>query len=127
MRITLARRVVCRVLSQAEDAHFTADEIFERAAALTAGINPITVLRTLTALEKLGMIQHVHHSHGPGHYFIGGEGQHVHMVCERCGHTIAISPSGLMRSIEGASEEHGFTITGTNLAVLGVCNNCALT
>src|SRR5918996_4772098 len=124
LRLTLARRVICRILADADDDHLTAAEILERVNSVVGGVDQSTVYRTLEALADLGYVQHVHIGHGAGFYHLSGENAHHHLVCERCGAAINIPHGDLGPAFASVRDKYGFMPDSTHFAILGHCKDC---
>jgi len=122
-RITRARREICAVLAGASDEHVTAMEVAARAAG--SGVDPSTVYRTLDALERLGLVEHVHLGHGPGAYHVSPDRPHHHLVCDGCGRTVDVPVAELRRAVETVTGPHGFVPDLTHFAIVGRCASCA--
>lgn len=115
-RVTESRRAVVAALVEA-DGHVTADD-------LARAVHPSTVYRTLDALERLGVVDHVHLGHGRAVYHLADE-RHQHLVCEACGHVIEV-PDALFASLaRRIRQDYGFRIRPEHFAVLGQCEACA--
>ena len=63
LRITEQRRVIARVLSEAED-HPDVEKVYERASAIDPGISIATVYRTVRLFEEAGILDR--HDFGDG-------------------------------------------------------------
>src|SRR3546814_9444373 len=63
LRITEQRRVIARVLSEAED-HPDVEKLHERASAIDPGISIATVYRTVRLFEEAGILER--HDFGDG-------------------------------------------------------------
>ncbi len=124
LRLTLARRVIVRVLAGAEEEHLTAAEILERTNRVADGIDQSTVYRTLDALADLGYVQHVHIGHGAGFYHLSADNAHHHLVCERCGTAINIPQEDLGPAFASVRDKYGFMPDSTHFAILGHCADC---
>lgn len=122
-RITRARREICRVLADSASEHLTAADVAARTAA--HGVDPSTVYRTLEALERLGLVEHVHLGHGAGAYHLAPDRPHHHLVCEACGRTVDIPLAELRRAVERVTRPHGFVPDPTHFAIVGRCSGCA--
>jgi Fur family ferric uptake transcriptional regulator len=122
-RITRARRAICKVLADAAADHLTAADVAERTAG--QGVDPSTVYRTLEALERLGLVEHIHLGHGPGGYHVAPERPHHHLVCEECGRTVDVPLAELRRAVERVTEPHGFVPDPAHFAIVGRCAACA--
>lgn len=124
LRITIARRVICRILAEADEEHLTAAEILERANKIAGGVDQSTVYRTLEALASLNYVQHVHIGHGAGFYHLSGEQVHHHLVCEVCGTAISVPYDDLEPVFASVREKYGFMPDSTHFAILGHCEQC---
>lgn len=124
LRLTLARRVICRILAEADEEHLTAAEILERANSVAGGVDQSTVYRTLEALAELEYVQHVHIGHGAGFFHLSGDHAHHHLVCERCGTAINVPYEDLEPAFESLRDKYGFMPDSTHFAILGHCQTC---
>jgi len=122
LRVTKARRAICRVLATAEADHLRAGDV---AARTGAGVDLSTVYRTLEALEGLGMVEHVHLGHGAGAYHVGPSTEHHHLVCDRCGRTFDVPIGDLRRAVERVTAPLGFVPDSAHFAIVGRCAECA--
>jgi Fur family ferric uptake transcriptional regulator len=123
LRITEARRLICKTLAEAPGDHLSAGEIVARVGG--AGIDTSTVYRTLDVLEELGYVHHIHLGHGAGAYHVAPEASHHHLVCDRCGKTIDVPLDELRTAIAFVTEPHGFVPDDTHFAIVGRCGECA--
>jgi Fur family ferric uptake transcriptional regulator len=124
LRITLARRVICRILADAKEEHLTAAEILDRANRVAGGVDQSTVYRTLEALAALNYVQHVHIGHGAGFFHLSGDHAHHHLVCEVCGKAINVPYEDLEPAFRSLHEKYGFMPDSTHFAILGHCDDC---
>jgi Fur family transcriptional regulator, ferric uptake regulator len=83
-RATSTRRVTIQVLLDAGGTHISADEIAARVRRQFPDVAESTIYRTLSALEELDVVQHVHLGHGPSTYHLA-QAPHQHLLCEACG------------------------------------------
>jgi Fur family ferric uptake transcriptional regulator len=86
-------------------------------------VNASTVYRTLELLEDVGVVRHAHLEHGAEYHRVG-EGDHVHLVCSRCGRE-----EGLDDKETGALKTELDRLTGfeadlTHFAIAGLCPTC---
>jgi Fur family ferric uptake transcriptional regulator len=126
LRITQARRVVCRVLAASRNAHLSAADISDRVNALHGlSVNQSTVYRTLETLEASGLVQHTHMGHGALVYHLTDEPPHQHLVCVDCGSTTAVPESELSHFFDAISQRTGFVPDPTHVALSGRCSGCA--
>ena len=121
-RVTGPRQAVVTALVEA-DGHVTADDLAAAVQAAHPEVHLSTVYRTLDALERLGVVDHVHLGHGRAVYHLGDE-RHQHLVCEVCG-TVTEVPDAVFSSLaRRIRQDYGFRIRPEHFAVLGQCEAC---
>lgn len=121
-RVTPARRAVISAIVEASG-HVSAEEIFSVVHGQSPDIHLSTVYRTLDALEKLGVVEHVHLGHGRAVYHLE-DNVHQHLVCDDCG-AVLEAPKDLSKQLEQELENRlGFHIRAHHFSILGICKNC---
>jgi Fe2+ or Zn2+ uptake regulation protein len=125
VRITAPRRAVVTALVESAD-HVTADELAERVQAAEPDVHLSTVYRTLDALEKLGVVTHVHMGHGRAVYHLS-ESMHTHAVCEDCGMVVELPDDVLDAVRDRLRSETGFEVDPHHFALVGRCRHCVST
>lgn len=123
VRVTAARRAVVQALVDAHD-HVTADDLAAAVATATPDVHRSTVYRTLDALEKLGVVTHVHLGHGRAVYHLTDH-LHQHAVCEACGHVVQLSDDVMHAVQQRVRRDTGFEIDPHHFALVGRCAHCA--
>jgi Fur family ferric uptake transcriptional regulator len=122
-RVTTARRALIVALVAA-DQHVTADDLATSVQAIHPDVHRSTIYRTLDALERLGVVDHVHLGHGRAVYHLADE-PHQHLVCEACGEVIEV-PDDLFDDLASQLQDrYRFTIRPHHFAVLGRCRRHA--
>ena len=123
VRLTAARRAVVQALVDADD-HVTADDLAAAVADAAPDVHRSTVYRTLDALEKLGVVTHVHLGHGRAVYHLTDQ-LHQHAVCEACGAVVEVHDD-VMRDVQARlRRDTGFEIDPHHFALVGRCAHCA--
>lgn len=126
LRLTEARRAVCRVLAASHDEHLTAADLHSRAEAIGGRrIDPSTIYRTMEALEETGHLHHVHFGHGPGVIHLSDRADHHHLVCEVCGRTEDIPLSELAPMLAEVERRYAFRSDTVHFALQGRCTRHA--
>lgn len=118
LKMTGQRRVIARVLSEAED-HPDVEEVYRRALALDARISIATVYRTVRLLEEKGILERRDFGGGRARYDPTDRGHHHHLIDVDNGRVIEFSDEeheALARSIAGRL---GFTLIGHRLELFG--------
>ncbi len=121
-RITKPREQIVRTLIGGSG-HLSAEELAERVHQSNPSIHITTVYRTLDALERLGVVNHVHLGHGRAIYHLANDA-HYHLYCQECGKIEEVPPSlfaGVDRKI---TQEWGFKTVLSHFAFIGFCRSC---
>src|SRR5690242_238519 len=87
LRITEQRRVIARVLSDAED-HPDVEELHARASAIDSGISIATVYRTVRLFEEAGILDRHDFGDGRSRYEAAPETHHDHLINVETGRVI---------------------------------------
>jgi len=125
LRITEPRRLVCEVIATRHDEHLTAAAIYDIVQSGTDGqLDRATVYRTLDALEDAGAIRHGHIGHGPTVYHLADTVEHQHLLCTRCGRTVAVDRSVINDLLDAITDETGFVPDVDHFALGGLCRDC---
>lgn len=105
--------------------HSTPEEIATAVRAQAPSVNLSTVYRTLDLLEQVGLVTHTHLGHGAPTYHAAEGDDHVHLVCQQCGHIEAV-PASLVEPLVGSLKaDHGFEVNVAHVAMHGRCAECA--
>jgi Fur family ferric uptake transcriptional regulator len=120
LRVSAARRLVLEALFAA-DQPISADELVER---LGGRSDPASVYRNLEALERVGLVRHVHLGHGPGLYARVGLGEREYLICDVCGSHRAVKPSELHAVRELIRRDFGHEARFTHFPIAGLCPDC---
>lgn len=125
LRLTPARRAICRVLADDPGAHPTPADLHEAAEAEAGrSIDPSTVYRTLDTLQRVGLVHHVHVPDG-GSVVHLADADHHHLHCERCGRTVDVPADEVVAALGPVAARHGFSVDTVHFAVVGRCHDCA--
>lgn len=105
----------------------TAHELAERLRGDERSVGLASVYRSLTALEEAGLLRPA--DLGPGERrfeLVHDDGSHHHhVVCGRCGRTIAFSDAGLEGAIDDVARRLGVRIDAHDVVLRGTCRDCA--
>jgi Fur family transcriptional regulator, ferric uptake regulator len=119
LRLSTSRRLVLAALFKA------AGPVSAEALAGSLSVELTSVYRNLEALERHGLVRHVHLGHGPGLYTLVGEGEREYLYCERCGATRALDPAQLNPVRDRICEQFGYRARFTHFPIVGTCPDCA--
>jgi Fur family ferric uptake transcriptional regulator len=118
LKMTGQRRVIARVLSEAED-HPDVEELYRRASALDGRISIATVYRTVRLLEERGILERRDFGGGRARYEPTEHGRHYHLIDIDTGRVIEFEGGEhetLMRQI---AANLGFDLVSTRLEIYG--------
>ena len=123
-RMTRPRRAVLTALAR-EGEHLTAYYLICAFTELYPTVHRASVYRTLDALSHLGVVQHVHTSHGLTTYHLMPlDGPHPHVQCRVCGAVYDL-PEDLLDAVAGRLvREDGFVLDTGHVALSGTCATC---
>jgi Fur family ferric uptake transcriptional regulator len=119
MRMTGQRRIIARVLSDAED-HPDVEEVYRRASELDPRISLSTVYRTVRLLEGAGIVERHAFGDGRARYEPVGHGHHDHLINVQTGEVIEFSNEQIERLQETVARELGFRLIGHRLELFGL-------
>jgi len=122
-RVTTARRALVTALVQARG-HVTADDLAALVQKAQPDVHLSTIYRSLDALERIGIVDHVHLGHGRAVYHLADE-PHQHLVCEVCGAVVEVPDATFAALSDTLRQGYGFSIRPNHFAVLGRCRACA--
>lgn len=121
LRMTEQRRVITRVISEAED-HPDVEEIHRRANKIDPKISVATVYRTMRLLEDYDVVQRhdFQDGHGRARYEEATDDHHDHLIDVRSGDVIEFVNEEIERLQEKIAREHGFRLVDHRLELYGV-------
>ena len=119
LRITEQRRVIARVLSEAED-HPDVEALHERAAAIDPGISIATVYRTVRLFEDAGILELHDFGEGRARYEAAAESHHDHLIDVETGRVIEFVDPELEALQRKIAEKLGFRLVDHRMELYGV-------
>ncbi|NGM23877.1 transcriptional repressor [Roseomonas stagni] len=118
LKMTGQRRLIARVLSEAED-HPDVEELYRRAAALDDRISVATVYRTVRLLEEKGILERRDFGGGRARYDPTDRGHHHHLIDVDTGRVIEFEDAEFERVARAIAERLGFALVGQRLELFG--------
>ena len=109
VRITRQRRVLLRVLAEADD-HPDANELHRRAHDLDPNVSLATVYRTLTVLEEAGVIDRHAFEGKPARFETSDRPHHDHLIDVETGRVIEFRSEKIERLQAEIAAELGYDI-----------------
>lgn len=123
-RLTKPRRAVVRVLLEARG-WLRPEDILTRARRYCRSLGLVTVYRTLTLLENLGIARRIHLEPGCHGYAAAGLTHGHHLVCRSCHQVVEFPGTEELRPlIRHLSRRTGFLVESHLLELTGLCPDC---
>ena len=119
LRITEQRRVIARVLSEAED-HPDVEALHARSAAIDAGISIATVYRTVRLFEEAGILERHDFGDGRSRYEAAAEAHHDHLIDVETGKVIEFVDPELEALQKIIAEKLGYRLVDHRMELYGV-------
>ena len=119
LRITEQRRVIARVLSEAED-HPDVEALHARAAAIDPGISIATVYRTVRLFEDAGILERHDFGNGRARYEAAAEAHHDHLIDVESGKVIEFVDAEMEALQKRIAEKLGFRLVDHRMELYGV-------
>jgi len=116
--MTGQRRVIARVLSEAED-HPDVEELYRRAVALDSRISIATVYRTVRLFEEKGILERRDFGGGRARYEPSEHGHHYHLIDVDTGKVIEFEDAEHERVLQAIAARLGFELVSLRLEVFG--------
>lgn len=114
MRMTEQRRVIARVLAEAED-HPDVEELYRRCAKVDDRISISTVYRTVKLFEDSGIIERHDFREGRARYETSSETHHDHLINLRTGEVIEFQSEEIERLQAEVARKLGYKLVDHRL------------
>jgi Fur family ferric uptake transcriptional regulator len=119
VRMTERRRVIARVLSEAED-HPDVETLLQRAATIDPRISQATVYRTVRVFEAAGLLNRVDFGDGRARFELVPRDHHDHLIDTTTGRVMEFQNEKIERLQEEVAREMGYRLVGHRLALYGI-------
>lgn len=119
LRITDQRRVIARVISDAED-HPDVETLHERATAVDPRISIATVYRTVRLFEEAGILDRHDFGDGRARYEAVPEAHHDHLIDVETGKVIEFVDPELEALQKQIAEKLGYRLVDHRMELYGV-------
>ncbi len=118
LKMTGQRRVIARVLSEAED-HPDVEELYRRAALLDSRISVATVYRTVRLLEEKGILERRDFGGGRARYEATEHGHHYHLIDIDTGKVIEFEDAEHEQLMRQIAARLGFDLVSHRMELFG--------
>jgi Fe2+ or Zn2+ uptake regulation protein len=122
-RVTMPRLVVHRLIRRG-GGHVSPEQVHATLVAEHPGLSPATIYSTLELLEALAVVRRVSTPRG-GTLYDARRDQHHHVICRVCGRVQDVDAPVDTSAAERAAAEAGFSVDHGQVALSGICRECA--
>lgn len=119
MRMTDQRRVIARVLSEAND-HPDVEEVYRRSTEIDPGISIATVYRTVRLFEEAGILERHDFRDGRSRYETASDDHHDHLINVETGEVLEFHNDEIEKLQERIAAEMGFKLVDHRMELYGV-------
>ncbi len=119
LKLTEQRRVIARVLSEAED-HPDVDQLYRRATNIDPRISIATVYRTVRLFEEANILSRHDFGDGRARYEEMPSEHHDHLIDVRSGKVIEFHDAGIEQLQEAIARRLGYRLVDHRLELFGV-------
>jgi Fur family ferric uptake transcriptional regulator len=118
LKMTGQRRLIARVLSEAED-HPDVEDVYRRALAHDSKVSIATVYRTVRLLEENGILERRDFGGGRARYDPADRGHHHHLIDVDSGRVIEFADDEFEALARVMARRLGFDLVGQRLELFG--------
>lgn len=118
MKMTEQRRIIARVLSDAED-HPDVEEVYRRSLKIDPKISIATVYRTVRLFEEAEILERHDFGDGRARYEEASDSHHDHLINIKSGEVIEFQNDEIETLQEKIARQHGFRLVGHKLELYG--------
>lgn len=118
MRMTEQRRIIARVLSEAED-HPDVEQLYQRASSVDNRISIATVYRTVRMFEEAGILERHDFGDGRARYEESPDSHHDHLIDVNTGEVIEFRNERIEELQREVARELGFDLVDHRLELYG--------
>ena len=122
-RVTRPMRAVVDIIA-ASSRPLAPVDIFSQARAVLPNIGLVTIYRTIEKLEKLKLVDRIHHLDQCQTVFRGTRGHQHLLVCTQCGRSAYFEGLDAEEQFIDIGKSHGYQVTGHWLQLSGLCREC---
>ena len=119
LRMTEQRRVIARVLSDADD-HPDVEQVYKRATDIDDRISMATVYRTIRRFEQAGILERHAFRDGRSRYESTTDEHHDHLINVQTGEVIEFVDPELEELQERIAKRHGLRLVDHRLELYGI-------
>jgi Fur family ferric uptake transcriptional regulator len=126
MKSSSVEQLISELFSQhsTEEAHFTAQEVYNQLKPRLPAVNTSTVYRALERMTRAGKISISDMGKGAAVFEVVDRERHHHLVCEGCHQVLTLSDAMIQPLFDELSKRFDFSMTTNHLVLFGYCPAC---
>ena len=122
MKMTGQRRVIARVLSEADD-HPDVEELYKRSSQVDNNISIATVYRTVRLFEEAGLLDRHDFGDGRARYEEASSEHHDHLIDVKSGKVIEFHDEEIENLQHKIASKLGYKLVGHRMELYGAPSN----
>ena len=123
VRLTSERQLILR--RAVTHLHFSAEELVKDVRSIDSTVSRMTVFRTLTLLQRTGLLEKHDFRYGPPYYEVThGKAHHDHLMCVDCGEIIEFQEPRVERIQHDVAKHYGYQLVSHTHKLYGLCGPC---
>ena len=122
MKMTGQRRVIARVLSDADD-HPDVEELYKRSSQVDSNISIATVYRTVRLFEEAGLLDRHDFGDGRARYEEASSEHHDHLIDVKSGKVIEFHDEEIENLQHKIASKLGYKLVGHRMELYGAPTN----
>lgn len=126
-KFTGQRYAVLEVLAKYKGKHLTTEEIYQYVRDTDPEIGLATVYRSLTLLERIGLVMELDLDDGFSRYELARHNEdhrHHHLICSKCGSVSEVEEDLLDELEEQILIKKDFLVKDHRVKFYGLCSHC---
>jgi|SRR5690606_22320071 len=125
LKATFPRLKILDVFRKTDVRHMSAEDVYRALMAEHVEIGLATVYRVLTQFEQAGLLLRSQFDTGKAVFELNEGDHHDHLICTNCGRVEEFFDPEIEKRQHEVVKERGFTLTGHELSLYGICKVCA--
>lgn len=125
LKATFPRLKILDVFRKTDVRHMSAEDVYRALMAENVEIGLATVYRVLTQFEQAGLLLRSQFDTGKAVFELNEGDHHDHLICTNCGRVEEFFDPEIEKRQHEVVKERGFTLTGHELSLYGICKTCA--
>lgn len=123
LKVTVPRIKILEILTNAENHHLSAEDIYKHLTQSGDDVGLATVYRVLTQFEQVGIVERHNFENNTSVFELKQDAPHDHMICDECGKVVEFNSPEIREAQARIAKKHGFELSGHSLVLYGACQS----